>query len=287
MTNYELRVEDARHSPHASSLQRSNNQTRFCQCLANCKLLRVRSGIYTIGGLAVCVESKPVRYLRLSLRPPEGAVRVSAPHGTAREDVEAFVRAHLGWIARKQREIAARPRPAPRLWADGETLRVHGTDYLLRLVPANRFSLTLDGAEAVFACPAAATPFHRGARLALWMRRLLERDLARLVPEAEELAGERCGDWRIRDMETRWGTCAVRKRRIWLALALATVPEDCIRYVCVHELCHFRHRKHDAAFHAAVARALPGWKALDGRLDRFPLRRVGPPPLRRGAPGGE
>lgn len=250
------------------------------------KLRRVRSGLHTVDGLAVAVESKPVRHLRLSLRPPEGAVRVTAPRGVPWPEVEAFVRAHFDWILRKQREIASRPRPVPRLWADGELLRVHGRDYRLRLVPSRRFFLTLDGADAVFECPAAATPYHRGARLALWMRRLLEDDLATLVPEAERLAGERCGDWRIRDMTTRWGTCAVRKRRIWLALALATVPEDCIRYVCVHELCHFAHPRHDAAFRAALDRALPGWRALDKHLDAQPMRRVGPPPL-RGAPGGE
>lgn len=235
----------------------------------------MESGIVQIDGLEVEVVSKPVRYLRLSLS-PEGAVRVVAPRGTAASDVVRFVRAHAGWIARKRAELAARPRPAPRRWESGETIRVHGEEYVLRLVPAHRFALSLENGTAVFECPAAATPLHRGARLALWMRRLLERDLETVRPEAEGLTGVRCGDWRLRDMATRWGTCAVQKGRIWLALALATVPVDCIRYVCVHELCHFAHPRHDAGFRAAVARALPGWKALDARLDRFPLRRVGP-----------
>lgn len=252
------------------------------------RMADVRSGIHVVDGREIEVVSKPVRYLRLSLRPPEGAVRVTSPHGVSFDEVARFVRSHEAWILRRQEEMAARPLPPPRRWESGETIRVHGIDYLLRLVPANRFRLTLEGGDALFECPAAATPFHRGARLALWMRRLLERDLERLVPEAEELAGEHCPDWRIRDMATRWGTCAAGRRRIWLALALATVPEDCIRYVCVHELCHFRHRRHDGAFYAAVARALPGWKALDKSLDRFPLRRVAPPPTaldRQGAFG--
>lgn len=235
----------------------------------------MESGVVQIDGLEVEVVSKPVRYLRLSLS-PDGAVRVTLPRGATARDLAGFVRAHAGWIARKRAELAARPRPAPRRWESGETLRIHGEDYVLRLVPAHRFALALDGGTAVFECPAAATPLHRGARLALWMRRLLEGDLETVRPEAEGLTGVRCGDWRIRDMATRWGTCAVGRGRIWLALALATVPVECIRYVCVHELCHFAHRHHDAGFHAAVARALPDWKILDRRLARFPLRRVGP-----------
>jgi len=242
----------------------------------------VRSGLYSVDGLAVEVTAKPVRYLRLSLRGPEGAVRVTSPHGVSFEEVARFVRSHAAWIDRKRQELAARPRPAPRRWADGESLRVHGVEHVLRLVPANRFRLTLENGVALFECPAAATPLHRGARLALALRRLLEDDLGRIVPEAERLAEEHCADWRLRDMTTRWGTCAVRKRRIWLALALATVPEDCILYVCVHELCHFRFPRHDAAFRARLDRVLPDWRERERFLDSFPLRRVAPPPAARG-----
>ena len=61
-------------------------------------------------------------------------------------------------------------------------------------------------------------------------------------------------------MRTRWGTCNIRARRIWLSLELAKYPLDCLEYVVVHEMVHLLERRHNARFKSLMDKFLPDWR---------------------------
>ncbi len=63
---------------------------------------------------------------------------------------------------------------------------------------------------------------------------------------------------RIADQRSRWGSCAA-SGLISLNWRLVMAPEDVLRYVVVHELCHRVHADHSAHFWALVERQMPGW----------------------------
>ena len=67
-------------------------------------------------------------------------------------------------------------------------------------------------------------------------------------------------DWGIKKMKTRWGSCNVAARRIWLNLELAKKPEPCLEYIVVHELVHLLERQHNERFAALMDRYLPDWR---------------------------
>ncbi|MDR2502042.1 MAG: M48 family metallopeptidase [Oscillospiraceae bacterium] len=70
--------------------------------------------------------------------------------------------------------------------------------------------------------------------------------------------------WRA--MTSRWGSCTPRTRRIRLNTALEYCPRECLEYVIVHELAHLREANHSMRFWAAVAEALPDYKARQAKL---------------------
>ncbi len=72
-----------------------------------------------VEGIPVHLVRKPVKGLRISIHPPEGRVRVSAPSRAPDSLVHRFVREKAGWIRRKQAEIAAQPvlPPLDKVWA--------------------------------------------------------------------------------------------------------------------------------------------------------------------------
>ncbi|MBQ0763699.1 M48 family metallopeptidase [Marinobacter psychrophilus] len=37
-------------------------------------------------------------------------------------------------------------------------------------------------------------------------------------------------------MKTKWGSCSIDVKRIWLNLELAKKPPECLEYILVHEL---------------------------------------------------
>ncbi len=61
-------------------------------------------------------------------------------------------------------------------------------------------------------------------------------------------------------MKTRWGTCSIRARRIWLSLELSQWPLSCLEYVLVHELTHLHERLHTTRFWQLVGQAMPDWQ---------------------------
>ena len=79
-----------------------------------------------IGSLPVEVTVKPIRHLHLSVVPPDGAVRLSAPEGMAPDHVRAYTISKLGWIRRQQARFAAQERQSPRLVIEREKIgRAH------------------------------------------------------------------------------------------------------------------------------------------------------------------
>jgi hypothetical protein len=65
-----------------------------------------------VGDVSVRVVRKPIRTLRLTVRSPDGPVRVSAPLRTSDAAVHRFVSQHRAWIRRQQARLAALP-PVP------------------------------------------------------------------------------------------------------------------------------------------------------------------------------
>ncbi len=45
-------------------------------------------------------------------------------------------------------------------------------------------------------------------------------------------------------MKTKWGSCNIEKKRIWINLELAKKPEHCLEYIIVHEMVHLLERHH-------------------------------------------
>ena len=91
-----------------------------------------------------------------------------------------------------------------------------------------------------------------------------QRRLKELVPvlldKWEPVMGVSAKEWRLRDMKTRWGSCNVEKRRIWLNVQLAGKPLECLEYVVVHELCHLLEASHNKVFWGYMTYFLPDWK---------------------------
>ncbi len=91
-------------------------------------------------------------------------------------------------------------------------------------------------------------------------RAALKEQIAVLLPMWEERTGLYCNEWRVKDMKTRWGSCNVRDKRIWLNLQLVRYPAECLEYVIVHELCHLQVSNHGAEFKALLDRHMPDWR---------------------------
>ena len=92
-----------------------------------------------------------------------------------------------------------------------------------------------------------------------------------LIQRCEKVVGVKAADWGIKRMKTKWGSCNIEARRIWLNLELAKKPLECLEYIIFHELNHLLVRNHNDRFVANMDRFLPKWRTVRDLLNSMPL----------------
>ena len=223
----------------------------------------------TVDGIPVTLTRKRMKNMYLRVR-SDGRAVLSAPLGLPRADIDAFLAAHAAWLRKTVETVQRRPPEAPVHTATGETLYLWGAPHVLvvREVPGALPRAKKDGARIVLTVRPGTDAAHRAAVLKEILRAELERAVAARLPVIERLTGLHAREWRTKDMKTRWGTCNVRARRIWVNLQLVHHPRICLDYLLLHELLHLVETHHNAHFYALMTRYMPAWKDVRALLNR-------------------
>jgi hypothetical protein len=91
-----------------------------------------------------------------------------------------------------------------------------------------------------------------------------------LIEKWQPALGVSVAEWGVKQMKTRWGTCNIRARRIWLNLELIKKPAHCLELIVVHELAHLLERRHNNRFKAIMDQHLPKWRTHRAELSFIP-----------------
>jgi predicted metal-dependent hydrolase len=87
-----------------------------------------------LGDIAVDVVKKDIKNVHLSVYPPTGKVRISAPVRMDLDTIRVFAISKLGWIRQQQKKLTAQERETPREYLERESHYLLGRRYLLRLI---------------------------------------------------------------------------------------------------------------------------------------------------------
>ncbi len=87
-----------------------------------------------LGDITVEVVKKDIRNVHLSVYPPTGRVRISAPAQMSLDTIRVFAISKLGWIKQQQQKLREQERETPREYLDRESHYVWGKRYLLKIV---------------------------------------------------------------------------------------------------------------------------------------------------------
>ena len=186
------------------------------------------------------VVRKDIKNLHLGVYPPKGRVRVAVPLRLDDEAVRLAVISRLGWIRRQQNGFEQQDRQSQREMITGESHYVQGRRYRLDVIehdgPGTVSLLNTKTLE--LRVRAGMGRDQREAVLHRWYRQRLRQRIPQLIAQWEPEIGVTVAQWGIKRMKTRWGTCNVEARRIWLNLELAKKPASCLEYILVHEMVH-------------------------------------------------
>ena len=79
-----------------------------------------------LGDIAVDVVLKDIKNIHLSVYPPFGRVRISAPLRMKLGTIRVFAISKLGWIKQQQQKLREQERETPREYLDRESHYVWG-----------------------------------------------------------------------------------------------------------------------------------------------------------------
>lgn len=226
-----------------------------------------------ISDIQIEIIKKDIKNMHLSVLPPDGKVRVSAPNNLSDESIIMFVKTKLGWIKKQQEKFELQPRQSEREYVSGETLYVWGHQYFLQVeYNQKKNSLVLVGNKAILSVRKESTVKQREKFVNEWYRSLLKTEVEKYLPKWEAITGLYCDSWQSKYMTTKWGTCNTSTRKIWLNLQLAKKPIECLEYVILHELAHLKVKNHGPDFVAILDLHMPYWRECkkmlnDSKLD--------------------
>ena len=214
--------------------------------------------------MIVEVARREIRNLYIRVDRNDGRVRVSAPRWMNDLELQTAVRTHQGWIQRRQQVIAQAPIHEIARMRTGDKVPLFGESVRLEVVEGvARQSARLEpGGVLTLNMRFGADEADYRAVLERWYRAQLRESILSLSDVWEPVIGETVATWGVRRMRTRWGSCNIRARRIWLNLELARRPIGCLEYVVVHEMVHLLERGHNRRFYALMDQFLPGWRVM-------------------------
>lgn len=218
--------------------------------------------------ISIQIERKNVKNMRLVVY-PDGRVRLSLPMRATLAQAQTFLQANEAWMRKKLDQFAQRPRPQAPSFNDQDLHFFQGIAYPLRLVESDKKPrLVFDGSTISLFMAKDSEPSLRQALIEAWYRREIKQFVAQEIERWQPIIGVQVAEFGIRQMKTRWGTCNIRDRRIWINLELIKYRPACLEYVVVHELVHLLEREHNARFWGFVEKFLPEYKKVEQELKK-------------------
>jgi predicted metal-dependent hydrolase len=223
--------------------------------------------------LSIDVVRKDIKNMHLAVYPPTGRVRIAAPLRINDEAVRLFAISKISWIRKNQRNFVAQDRQTPRQFKERESHYFQGKRYLLRIIEQDAPPKVIFKTKTyidLYVRPDTDTE-QRQTIINEWYRAELKKLIQPIIDKWQTRIGVTVDDWQVKQMKTKWGTCNIEKKRIWINLELAKKPLNCLEYIVVHEMIHLLERHHNDRFLALVESFLPQWKFYKEELNRFPV----------------
>jgi len=226
-----------------------------------------------LGNIAVDVVQKDIKNIHLSVYPPTGRVRISAPDRMDLDTIRVFAISKLSWIKKQQTKQRNQEREAPREFLNRESHYFNGKRYLLKVIEQSAVPrVELKHSKIELYVRPQTTKEKRKSILDEWYRNQLKASLPALIVKWEKKMNVMVNEFGIKKMKTKWGTCSREAKRLWLNLELAKKPRECLEYIVVHEMVHLLERNHNDRFISLMDELMPKWRFYKEELNRRPLR---------------
>jgi predicted metal-dependent hydrolase len=225
------------------------------------------SGRIESGDLRALLIRSPRRTVSLQVNPDLSLV-IKAPVETPEPFLQDFLERRRPWVERHLERMARIKAAAP-VWKDGGRVPFLGGELALVVREGARSRARLSGGVVI---ATARRPDDPG-EVRSAVERLFAREAAERLPAMLDACIERAPrrrfprpELRIRTMRSRWGSCDAKACVITLNARLLRFRPEVIDCVIMHELAHFKYRRHGPRFYAILGELCPSYESLQAEL---------------------
>lgn len=155
---------------------------------------------------------------------------------------------------------------AQKEYRDGETLKIGGEEYFLKISfrNSNRCSARISGNTIALSVPAGLPEKEMKKHISHLISRAVARHRLPVLQEKVRALNDRhfrmpLNKVSFRHNKSNWGSCSPRGN-ISISTRILFAPEEVLDYVCVHELAHLKERNHSNRFWKLVSGAVPDYE---------------------------
>jgi predicted metal-dependent hydrolase len=225
-----------------------------------------------LGDISVDVVLKDIKNVHLSVYPPAGRVRISAPLRMDLDTIRVFAVSKLGWIKQQQKKLREQARETPREYLERESHYVWGKRYLFDVSEKEQPpSVELKHTRMLLQVRPGTPEDRKRDIIEEWYRQEIKKAARPMIKKWEMVLGVTVGRLFVQRMKTRWGSCNPASSSIRLNSDLAKKPIESFEYIIVHEMVHLLEPTHNKNFIAFMDKFMPKWQFHRAQLNRLPV----------------
>lgn len=177
----------------------------------------------SVSDIQIDVVKKDIKNMHLAVYPPTGRVRISSPENIETESVRLFAVSKLSWIKKHINSFQSQKRLPEREYITGESHYFKGNRYLLNVIQHNDPpKVEIRNKKYIDLYVRDKNDKEKKKKAVKeWHRAELKANIPHLIDKWEKAMDVSVEDWGVRQMKTKWGSCNIQDKRIWVNLELA------------------------------------------------------------------
>ena len=199
-------------------------------------------------------------------------VVVSAPPRTPNYLIKKLIRDNIDEIKLRRNNILMNGYTVKQ-YVTGEKHIIFGKEYVLEVKLGNKNVVRLSDDKVILVIK--DKDQDREQIVTSYLRKVLYNKALEFINKYEKIMGVHAGQLRIKKMKTRWGTCNIEAKRIWINYELIKYPIECLEHIVVHELTHLLETNHTPRFYALLGKYYPNFRENDKLIKEFSKKIVG------------
>ena len=221
------------------------------------------------------LQRKRVKNINLRIK-PDKSITVSANPRVPESKIERFILEKQEFILRALEKYDKMQKSLPKLkqYIDGETVKVFGQDFALKVFLAKKNYVETDDSFIKLYVRSIDDLSLKKKVLEKWLYNQVEETITNFCKTIYPLFKNYCGDFptiKFRKMTSRWGSCNFVHKILTFNYALINAPVECVEYVVYHEFTHFIAPNHSKKFYLALSNFLPDYKQRKKELQKISI----------------